>query len=97
MKNTTTPPRDLQDQPELRFRMFRAVYHGPAAVRGSRIIIHDLRHGKRKTINYGDHGRTFEQATAYLRSIGITVDALGLANKDADCTILSRDMATQLK
>lgn len=91
-------PKHPEEQPDLRFRMFTAVYVCPGTKRGSRITITDLRHNTRKTLNYDDgKGRTFEQATAYLRSIGITVDAMGLADKDCDCCLLSRDKSTPLK
>ena len=90
---------------EVRYRPFVVKYHGTTDAHGSRISIRDLRHNKRKVIPYdSDHfgiGSVGEQATAYLRSIGISVDALALADVPINGTavelLLSTDFATQLR
>lgn len=86
------------DDVTTRYRIFAVKYHGPAAVKGSRVTIHDLRHNKRRVLTYDDRfSSSLDIATDHLLRNGITVDALGLANKDCDCVLLSRDMATPLK
>jgi hypothetical protein len=81
-----------------RYRMFSVHYFGPGNRFGSRIKLKDLRHNKTKWISYCDTtGRMDDQAVQYLDSIGISVDALGLADKDSDCIFLSLDISTQLK
>lgn len=81
-----------------RYRMFQVHYVSPTETRGSRIQIKDLRKNKSKFIQYDDSkGRTDEQAQQYLESIGISVDAMGMADKDSDCVFLSKNFETDLK
>lgn len=81
-----------------RFRMFSVKYIHPANVRGSRVHIKDLRRNKSKFISFDETQRDIgDMALNYLLSIGISVDAMGLANKDSDCVLLSLDIFTPLK
>lgn len=75
-----------------RFRMFRVRYFP------YRVQIKDLRHNKIKYLHRSDDYRDIQdQALNYLISIGISVDGMGLADKDSDCVLLSKDIATPLK
>lgn len=83
---------------QTRYRMFQVHFPGPGNTLGTRIKIKDLRHNKTKWIGYSDlGGRMDDQAVAYLESIGISVDAFGLAHKDSDCLFLSLDITTPLR
>lgn len=82
----------------LRYRMFQVSYTGASGFWGSRVKIRDLRHKKTKSITYrADGGRTGDQAIEYLESIGISIQAIGLAHEDCDCMLLSEDTSTPLK
>lgn len=86
-------------QIDTRYRMFRVTYSGPTASgRGSRVVIRDLRHNKTVILHKADKFRdSSDQAANHLESIGISVDAMGLADLDADCLLLSRDISTPLR
>ena len=85
--------------PPNRFRMFSVVKKMDNNG-NSVLLIRDLRHGNRKRFQIDpaqpgsksghEHGRD------YLRSIGISCDAIGLGNKDSETVLLSSDFATQL-
>lgn len=75
---------------ELRYRMIAVKYYPATNHRGSRIKLSDLRRGDSIFIPYDDEkGRTQEQAEEYLKEIGITVDAIGLAYNDSDTILLT--------
>ena len=84
-----------------RYRAFALGFVPCSNRRGSRISIHDLRHGKRKIIPYNHdvQGRTDDQALTYLASIGIKVTALALCDfgMKHNVVLLSEDFATPLK
>ena len=83
----------------LRYRMFAVKYIAQTNHRQSRIKINDLRYNKSITFNYGSDtiGDTIDQAISKLESLGISVDAMGLADLDNDIVLLSKNMATQIK
>lgn len=81
-----------------RYRMFKAKYLPATNFHGSRILIKDLRQNKKRFIHYSsDGGRMDEQAFNYLKSIGIKIKALAMADLDEDCLFLSEDFTTELK
>lgn len=86
---------------QLRYRVFAVKYCGPGQVRGSRVIIHDLRNNRRKVLPYDDElGLSGDQALGYLEKRGIKVHALGLhdvaVNGSKVELLLSEDFKTPL-
>ena len=81
----------------VRFRAFDVRFMPPTNTLGARIRIRDLRREDRVIIPYDyEYGNVLEQGSRYLKSIGITPDALLLADK-LDCYIIgSKDFETPL-
>ncbi len=88
----------MKDRIEARFRPFKVKYLGPGNVRGSRISIRDLRHGKRLVFGYDDaaQGDSSDQAVAKLESLGIKIEALALADFGDGVMLLSSDFSTPM-
>lgn len=82
-----------------RYRAFTVKYIGPSNVKGSRIAIHDTRHGQRVYIPYNSEGPTqsSDQAKDWLESKGIPITGEALTDALPYFVLLSENFDRHIK
>lgn len=77
-------------------RFFEVKFSGPTNRRGARVLIHDMRFDKRRSIEYGSACSFLGDAAAeYLKSKGITVEYIGEKN-GADLILGTTNLTNQI-
>lgn len=81
----------------VQYRIFHVKYLNSSKRFGPRVEILDLRHGKKRWLDYQPNRTVCDQAKAYLEVIGITLDGIAECGPHKGPLLLTRDLVTPLR